>query len=136
MKKNGTLIPAAVLLSGCSSWSDKPIQPTLTNQNFTLKSVDGQIVPPLAGMKLGISFAQNMRVSGVMCNRFFGQGALQQGVLRVPQLASTRMMCTDPSLNQWEVLIGEMLVEGAEFQLDQQTLTLKGAGHTLVYGKR
>lgn len=133
MKRTGVLFAAAMLLAGCSTGADKAAHPLLTDRNFVLKTVDGQAVTPPAGMKPGINFARDMRVSGVMCNRFFGQGKLEHGVLSVPHLASTRMLCIDPKLNEWETTIAKMLTTGAGLKLDQQTLTLSGSGHILVY---
>lgn len=134
MKKNSALILAAMLLSGCGVGpGNSSHYSSLAGHHFVLKSVDGQKIIPPAGMKPGISFAQDMNVSGVMCNRFFGQGKLERDMLTVPHLASTRMMCSDPALNQWEAIIGKMLVAGVLVQRNQHTLTLSGSGHTLVY---
>ncbi|MCX8966419.1 META domain-containing protein [Erwinia psidii] len=133
MKKKGMVILAAILLSGCGALSGNAGNNPLTDHNYILKSVDGKVVTSPAGMKPGISFSQDMHVSGVMCNRFFGQGKLEHGVLSVPQMASTRMLCIDPELNQWEAIIGKMLVAGATLHQDRKTLTLEGSGHSLVY---
>lgn len=133
MKIKSALLVATLLLSGCGAGPDKTAHSSLSGHNFILTRVDGQPVTPPAGMKPGISFAQDMHISGVMCNRFFGQGKLEHGVLTVAQLASTRMMCSDTVLNQWEATISKMLTAGARLQLNQQTLTLQGSGHTLVY---
>ena len=136
MKKTMLLLLGAMALTGCSNASHTGNQPDagkLANRLFALTSVDGQAVTPREGMKPGISFGENLKVSGVMCNRFFGQGKLEQGRLFVPQLASTRMMCSDAQLNQWEQTLSAVLVQGAEVKLTEQTLTLTGSGHTLVY---
>jgi len=133
MNKYAALMLVAMLLTGCSSGGEDAYHNLLSDHNFVLKSVDGQVVTPVAGIRPGINFAQDMQVSGVMCNRFFGQGKLEHGELRVPQLASTRMLCIDPQLNEWEMMIGKMLTAGVTLQLERQTLTLSGSGHTLVY---
>lgn len=137
MKKILLLLVGALALNGCShaiqTSAEQPDAAQLANRLFVLSSVDGQAVTPHQGIKPGISFGNDLKVSGVMCNRFFGQGALQQGGLSVPQLASTRMMCSDPQLNQWEQTLTQMLMKGAALELDQQTLTLTGSGHTLQY---
>ncbi|MEJ4043848.1 META domain-containing protein [Erwinia sp. SLM-02] len=133
MKKSILLLLAAVSASGCSSDGNRFDEKPLLNHYFVLSSVDGKAVGQRAGIRPGISFAPGLRVSGVMCNRFFGQGQFEQDRLKVPQLASTRMLCRDGELNQWEQMLGEVLNTGASVTLDRQTLTLNGAGHTLVY---
>lgn len=132
MKKSLALLLASMVLAGCSSLNHVNSE-ALANRNFVLKSMDGVAVKPHEGMKPGIHFSEDMRVTGVMCNRFFGQGALENGVLSVPQMASTRMMCADPELNAWETAIGQMLTRGATLTLQQNTLTLTGKEHALVY---
>ncbi|WP_205065111.1 META domain-containing protein [Pantoea coffeiphila] len=133
MKKSILLMLAALVASGCSSDGNRLNEQQLLNQYFVLSAVDGKPVEQRAGIRPGISFAPGLRVSGVMCNRFFGQGQLEQGRLTVPQLATTRMRCHDGELNQWEQLLGQVLTAGASVTMQQQTLTLNGAGHTLVY---
>ncbi|WP_245174124.1 META domain-containing protein [Erwinia sp. QL-Z3] len=133
MKRTLAVLTAAMVLGGCSSAARHDAQASLANRNFVLTTVDGQSISAPQGMKPGINFSDEMRVTGVMCNRFFGQGTLKDNVLSVPQMASTRMMCSDPKLNQWEMAIGKMLTAGATVKLEQNTLTLTGAGHSLVY---
>lgn len=133
MKRTTLVLTAALLLGGCSAASQQGEQTTLANRNFVLTTVDGQSISAPQGMKPGINFSEDLRVTGVMCNRFFGQGTLKDNVLSVPKMASTRMMCSDPKLNQWEMTIGKMLTSGATVKLEQNTLTLEGAGHSLVY---
>ncbi|WP_410173012.1 META domain-containing protein [Erwinia billingiae] len=133
MKRTLAVLTAAMVLGGCSSAAQHDAQASLANRNFVLTTVDGQSISAPQGMKPGINFSDEMRVTGVMCNRFFGQGKLKGNVLSVPQMASTRMMCSDPKLNQWEMAIGKMLTAGATVKLEQNTLTLTGAGHSLVY---
>ena len=133
MKRTLAVLTAAMVLGGCSSASQHDAQASLANRNFVLTTVDGQSISAPQGMKPGINFSDEMRVTGVMCNRFFGQGKLEQGRLSVPQLASTRMMCSDPQLNQWEQTLSAVLTRGAEVRLSGMTLTLTGSGHTLEY---
>lgn len=132
MKKSMLLLLGAIALTGCSQTSH-PDASQLANRLFSLSAVDGQSVKSHEGMKPGIGFNDSLRVSGVMCNRFFGQGKLEQGRLIVPMLASTQMMCHDPLLNKWEQTLSVVLTKGAEVKLTEQTLTLTGSGHTLEY---
>ncbi|WP_428945952.1 META domain-containing protein [Pantoea sp. FN060301] len=134
MKKEAALLMAAMAIAGCSANSaqnDEAVK--LADRYFVLTSVDGEAIGLPEGVKPGIRFGEGMHVSGVMCNRFFGQGKLERGVLSLPQMASTRMLCSDPRLNEWETMLGKALTQGAKLTLDQQTLTLTGAGHKLVY---
>lgn len=132
MKKAMLLLLSAVALNGCSQ-TPHPEAGQLTHRLFALTAVDGQAVKSHEGMKPGIGFGEGLKVSGVMCNRFFGQGKLEKGRLSVPQMASTRMMCSDPQLNQWEQTLAVVLTKGADVKLTERTLTLTGSGHTLEY---
>lgn len=131
------IFPMALLVmmaSGCSN--DGVVDAArLADQRFILQSVDGISASGKAEKQPEISFTRNMRVSGMMCNRFFGQGELSSGQLTVKQLGSNRMLCSDPQLNNWDSLIGEVLMKGATVSLDGDRLTLTGTGHTLQYQK-
>lgn len=134
MKKATLLLLGAVALSGCShTLLRTPDASQLANRQFVLRAVDGQAVTAHEGIRPGIAFGEGLKVSGVMCNRFFGQGELQQGRLSVPQLASTRMLCSHADLNKWEQVITRMLTNGAAVKVEGASLTLTGSGHTLQY---
>ncbi|HAP82544.1 MAG TPA: heat-inducible protein, partial [Enterobacteriaceae bacterium] len=64
---------------------------------------------------------------------FMGQGKLDGNVLKVDGMASTRMLCAEPELNQLDILIGEMLTSGATVDAKSQSLILSNQQHTLVY---
>lgn len=101
----------------------------LLHHHFVLQSVDVLAVDAKQGSGPNIEFGEKMTISGAMCNRFFGQGQLENGVLTVKNLASTRMMCADPQRNQWDQMIGTVLANGAKVSLNGQQLTLDGDGH-------
>ncbi len=62
-----------------------------------------------------IAFGENMNITGTMCNNFFGQGILtKRGILSAKGAGMTRMMCTDPILNQLDTDISTLLEHGAE----------------------
>ncbi|WP_058910228.1 heat shock protein HslJ [Entomohabitans teleogrylli] len=135
MKKLAALMLASVALSGCAQ-SGSPSAVTaqqLQHHRFVLESVNGAALATPQGNKPEISFGENMHVSGSMCNRFTGQGALAGNQLTVAGMASTRMLCADPQLNQLDQVIGELLTNGATISLAQQSLTLQNGQHTLVY---
>lgn len=108
-----------------------PAQADLAQRRFVLADVDG--VPFAAGQRPDISFSEDFRVSGRMCNRYTGQGTLQNGVLTVKQMASTKMLCIDAALNRLEGQFGAMLAAGAHTELTGDTLTLRQGGHVLVF---
>ncbi|RMN22254.1 hypothetical protein ALQ63_00410 [Serratia plymuthica] len=138
MKKCLPMALAALLLTGCGmSQSGKTVtEDDLLHHNFVLQSVDGVAVKPQPGNAPSIEFGEKMHVSGAMCNRFFGSGQLQNGVLTVKNLASTRMLCTDAQRNQWDQTLSAVLEKGAKINLNAQQLTLSGGDHVLVYTLR
>ncbi|ELY2906128.1 heat shock protein HslJ [Cronobacter dublinensis] len=134
MKK--ILIPllAGMALAGCQSTSSSShITPeTLQHHSYVLQTVNGA---PLDATRRvpELSFGEQMHVSGSMCNRFMGQGELHGDTLKVNGLASTRMLCAEPQLNELDKLIGEMLSQGAMVSVEKQQLTLHYRQYTLVY---
>ncbi|MGO4741960.1 heat shock protein HslJ [Serratia quinivorans] len=138
MNKSILAALTTLLLAGCSmSQNGKTVaESDLLHHNFALQSVDGVAVKPGVGNRPNIEFGEKMHVSGAMCNRFFGNGQLQDGVLTVKGLATTRMLCADPQLNQWDRTIGDVLGKGAKVTLSAQQLTLSSGDHTLVYTLR
>ncbi|WP_105648523.1 heat shock protein HslJ [Cronobacter dublinensis] len=134
MKK--TLIPllAGMALAGCQSTSSSShiIPETLQHHRYVLQTVNGA---PLDATRRvpALSFGEKMHVSGSMCNRFMGQGELHGDTLKVNGLASTRMLCAEPQLNELDKLIGEMLSQGATVSVEKQQLTLHYRQYTLVY---
>ncbi|ANS43177.1 heat shock protein HslJ [Serratia inhibens] len=138
MKKCLSAALAALLLAGCGmNQNSKTVtESDLLHHNFVLQSVDGVAVKPQPGSAPSIEFGEKMHVSGAMCNRFFGSGQLQNGVLTVQNLASTRKLCTDEQRNQWDQTIGAVLGKGAKVSLNAQQLTLSGGDHILVYTLR
>lgn len=140
MKKMIPLAFATVMLAACTSnASDSKVTETdLLHRHFELVSVDGVQVTKdqRQGRIPGIEFGEKMRISGSMCNGFFGQGELKASTLTVEHLASTQMMCADDSLNKWDFLIGQVLKEGAKITLNQGQLTLSNGQHQLVYTQK
>lgn len=104
----------------------------LLHHRFVLKSADGvgffgkERVPEL-------DFGEGFRVMGAVCNRFTGDGKLENGTLTVKEMALTRMLCGDPDLNALETRVAAMLEAGAELSFDGRILTLRQGGHILVY---
>ncbi|CNI95967.1 heat shock protein HslJ [Yersinia aldovae] len=140
MKKILPFAIVGVLLTGCGmsqSGNDTTRSVTendLLHHNFVLLSVNGQA--PLKKPAPSIEFGEKMHISGAMCNRFMGQGELKEGVLTAKGLASTRMLCADEQLNQWDALIGEALGNGVKVTLNKGQLTLSNNAHTLIYQQK
>ena len=138
MKSIMLLIVVAIVFVSCGTTQDtKSMNPITLNDlqhhNFVLISVDG-ISPTTPGPNL--EFGENRHISGAMCNRFMGQGELKDGVLTAKELASTRMLCSDEQLNQWDKLIGEVLQKGVKITLDKGQLVLTHGPHTLIYRQK
>lgn len=133
MKKILPLALLVLMASGCSRDESGIDAQQLANHSFSLQSVDGVNVSGDAQKQPEIAFSSDLRVSGVMCNRFFGQGELNGDVLTVKQIGSTRMMCSDSQLSNWDGVISDVLNNGATLKLEQGSLTLTGNGHTLKY---
>ncbi|EEP91942.1 heat shock protein HslJ [Yersinia kristensenii] len=137
MKKIIPLVIAAAFLAGCGAnqsynkATSMVSENDLLHHNFVLISVDGQ--SPVKTPGPSIEFGENMHISGAMCNRFMGQGELKNGVLTVKGLASTRMLCSEKQLNQWDALISQVLNSGAKVTLNKGQLTLSNNDHTLLY---
>ena len=130
------LIPllAGMALAGCQSTSSSShiTTETLQHHRYLLQTVNGA---PLDATRRvpELSFGEKMHVSGSMCNRLMGQGELHGDTLKVNGLASTRMLCAEPQLNELDKLIGEMLSQGATVSVEKQQLTLHYRQYTLVY---
>ncbi|CAI1626867.1 MULTISPECIES: heat shock protein HslJ [Serratia] len=138
MRKTTVAALTTLVLGGCSMKPQSTVTPgDLLHHNFVLQSVDGEAAQSRTdGGLLNLEFGENLHVSGAMCNRFFGQGQLRDGVLTVKPLASTRKLCPDEQRNRWDQVIGTVLENGADVMLNAQQLTLNGSGHTLVYTLR
>lgn len=121
-----SLALSTILLAACTTQAPQTIQQSdLLHRHFVLQSVDGKTIG-----------GEKMHVSGAMCNRFMGQGELQNNILKVERLASTRMACIDPTRAALDPIITDVLSQGAEVSLIKGQLTLKNANHTLVYQQK
>lgn len=110
-------------MAGCAAEPKAVTAGDIASKRYVLQSVDGVLFDSQERTP-EISFDDTMHVSGQVCNRFMGQGVLQDGVLTVPKMASTRMLCPVPQLNEMEQDFSEMLRQGARMQLEGDTLSL------------
>ena len=127
-----TLVAVTLLsltLTGCVNPGKASVQKDqLQNHRFVLESVNGAAVKPSATPP-EIAFGEKMAVSGVMCNRFSGEGKLSEGELKVKEMAMTRKLCTDPQRTE----LANTLSKGAQVDLTQDQLTLATAETTLMF---
>ena len=134
MKKTVLVFLLSTLLAGCVvKESDVAVTDSqLRNQRFVLQSVDGQSLP--AGENPPeLAFGEKMQVTAKMCNRFMGNGSLNNGKLKVSKMAATKTICADSQLNALDSTLGAMLNTGAEVDLTATQLTLATATQSLVY---
>ncbi|QLR43311.1 heat shock protein HslJ [Enterobacter sp. RHBSTW-00994] len=141
MKKFVALSLFSLVLTGCVNPGKASVQPEqLQSHRFVLESVNGKAVKTSAtqpeisfGELQDLSLIKNITVSGVMCNRFSGQGKLAEGELKVKTLAMTRKLCTDPQLNELDHTISDILRAGVQVDLTEDQLTLATAEKTLTF---
>lgn len=133
MKKLVALSLVSLALAGCVNPGKASVQAEqLEGHRFVLESVNGVAIKPSA-VPPEMSFGKKMAVSGVMCNRFSGQGKLSEGELKVKGVAMTRKLCTEPQLNELDATIGDILSKGAQVDLTEDQLTLATAEKTLMF---
>ncbi|HEX4502441.1 MAG TPA: heat shock protein HslJ [Scandinavium sp.] len=126
------LATMGVMLAGCVSTSKVTTQPEqLQHHRFVLESVNGKNVTSQKPLEL--SFGEKMHVYGNMCNQFTGEGKLSDGELKVKNIAMTKMLCTDPQLNQLDQTLAAMLHDGVQVDLTENQLTLATSNDSLVY---
>ena len=83
-----------------------------------------------------IEIGEHLTVNGIAgCNRYFGQGHLEDDRLWVTSLGNTEMACLAP-LDAVEQAVLTTLTEGATLSGTPQTLILTGKQHRLEYKLR
>lgn len=108
----------------------------LQHHNYVLVMIDGdEFEVEHNAMSPNIEFGENMYVSGLMCNNYFGLGVLKDNVLTVEQLGMSRKFCADDVLNKLDHQIGQLLETGAKVALedDGQKLILSDEKTTLEF---
>lgn len=105
----------------------------LNNQRFVLKKINeadftGGRVPYIL-----FEGENNFLVRGRVCNNFRGPGKVENGVLSVRNISSTKMACTTEGLGDLENSLFKMLESGAEISMDGQMLKLKYRNTTLTF---
>ena len=129
------LLLALILLSACSS-TPSFVQQELQHHHWVLDKLDGQAIPSSRVNPPDIEIGEHFTVNGIAgCNRYFGQGHLEDDRLWVTSLGSTAMACP-PRLDQIEQAVLATLMEGATLSGTPQTLILTGKRHRLEYRLR
>jgi heat shock protein HslJ len=118
-----------VLLAACAAASGAAGEDDLVGRSFESTDVEGHTLVE------GTVITLIVRSDGVSvnagCNTLFGDATWEDGVLRVPQLASTMMACDDALMDQDQWL--SALLEGpVPYELDGDTLTLGEAGEQIT----
>ena len=129
------VVVSVLFLASACAGAKTLSQADLAHRRFVLASVDGVAFAPAPGAP-DIEFGEGFRVYGRICNRYSGPGTLENGVLTVERMISTKMLCPDAALNEFESLFARMLRDGVQVELSGKTLTLRGGGHVLVYTAR
>lgn len=108
----------------------------LQHHNYVLTEIDGKAYRTKKNaMSPNIAFGEKMNISGEMCNNYFGQGQLKDGVLMAKGVGMTRKFCSDATLNQLDQKIGQLLEDGAKVSLedDGKNLILSNDKTTLKF---
>ncbi|CAH0533808.1 Heat shock protein HslJ [Vibrio stylophorae] len=130
MKKSLLIGSIALGLVGCSTGS--VTQQDLQHHRWILSSIDGVAVEVNKEQPADLEIGEHFTVGGNSgCNRYFGQGELENGKFRVDQMGSTMMLCPEAAM-EVERAVTETLGDWSTVTVNATTLTLDGE-HTLVF---
>ncbi|MCG9757484.1 MULTISPECIES: META domain-containing protein [Pseudoalteromonas] len=126
-----SIIGAIMALSGCIS-TGKVDTEALKYSAWQLQSINGQNIAQLqSDVRLGekpidIRFIDALQVNGFAgCNRFFGEGEIVEGQLKVKNLGMTRKYCGEEIAQVESQLINQLQI-GVLLEVNANKLTLKG----------
>lgn len=108
---------------------------TVTNEQlkhtqWQLSRVDGLAISP--SFSASMSFIDALQVNGFAgCNKFFGEGQLEDNQLSVSRLGMTRKSCGQ-ELDAFEQQLLQTLKQGAMIQIQSQQLVMQGK-HTYLF---
>ena len=131
------MLTMMTVLAGCvgagfgSSGSNLALS-SFTGQTYNLSKVNGNAFD-VSERQPTIEFGAENRISGVICNRFIGQGELTDGVLYVRNMASTKMVCMNQDLTKFEYTMSHLLMQGATISINNRKLTLRDAETVLEF---
>ncbi|WP_282131940.1 META domain-containing protein [Pseudoalteromonas aliena] len=111
------------LCVGCASTGTVTSE-QLKYTQWQLSRVDGLAIPP--SFSASMSFIEALQVNGFAgCNKFFGEGSLEEGSLTVSKLGMTRKSCGE-QLDEFEQQLLQTLKQGAELKMQDQQLVMQG----------
>jgi len=128
-------VSAIVLLGLCACGANAHgvSQESLMRRSYVLSHVDGM---PFSATPMPVpvlAFAEDMRISGAICNNFTGMAELKGNRLTAKYLASTRKLCFDNKVNALESDFLRLLGEGLELAQDGESLTLRRGERSFTY---
>ena len=114
---------AALGLASCTTPAPKPVAgDSLSGTRWSLVSFGGS--PILASESTSMNFEKGRLSGSDGCNRYSTGYSAAEGRLKIgPNIASTRMACPAPIMEEATTFIG-MLARTAGFRLDGERMTL------------
>jgi heat shock protein HslJ len=94
-------------LQGCGGAVLPPT--TLTNTNWRIVSIDGQVLPTSADRPASMRFTDNRVTASVGCNSMSGQYTSANNQLTVAEVAQTEMMCQGDNIMAREAHLSRLL---------------------------
>jgi heat shock protein HslJ len=120
------------LCVGCASTGDVGTK-QLKYTQWQLVNVDGTAIP--STFTASIRFIEALQVNGFAgCNKFFGEGILQDSNLTVNKLGKTRKSCGE-ALNNFEQQLLNTLKQGAQLTLHGEQLVMQGTQEFVFVAK-
>lgn len=112
-----------VLCVGCTT-TGKVTSEQLKYTQWQLITVNGLSIP--VSYRVSMHFIEALQVNGFAgCNRFFGEGDLNNNQLVVNKLGMTRKSCGE-EVNAFEQQFLRALKQGAELKMQGQQLVMQG----------
>ncbi|XQF89490.1 META domain-containing protein [Pseudoalteromonas espejiana] len=91
---------------------------------WQLSKVDGLAIP--ASYTASMSFIEALQVNGFAgCNKFFGEGELEDSNISINKLGMTRKSC-GANIDEFEQQFLQALREGAQLTMQGQQLVMQG----------
>jgi len=110
------------LCVGCASTGTVTTE-QLKYTQWQLSKVDDLAIP--ASFKASMSFIEALQINGFAgCNKFFGEGSLEDSSLSVSKLGMTRKSC-GAELDEFEQQFLQALQQGAVLNMQDQTLVMQ-----------
>lgn len=125
-----SLLTALFTLSGCGE-SGKIKDTDLMHHHFVLIKANGQDVA--LDKQADLEFGEKMTITGKMCNQFSGQVTLKNDEIKGVGVAMTKMLCNDDQLDKLDIVIDQLISNGAKVELTNNQLILKNKDNELIY---